>query len=96
MANEVELPFEHVIVKKLASTHNNVPKICQGYLHSNPIKLGQGLMVGGDLGMHSTAVLEIELLEDGGIKCTTRNSTYVIYNSEDFHKSNKITPSDLY
>lgn len=93
LADSVELPYDTVIVEKLQSNHNNVPRICQGSLSTNPIRIGHGLHVSGDLGITTTPIKEIEMLDDGGVKCVTRNSTYVIYNRETYTK--KVTISDI-
>ena len=93
LAAEFELPYTEVVIKKLESNHNNVPRICQGQLYYPTIKVGESFHVAGDMGITTTPVTEIELLEDGGVQFKTRNSTYVIYNRADFKE--KITFSDM-
>jgi len=93
LANEVELPYDSVIVKKLQSNHSNVPRICQGMLSTNPIRVGHGLHVSGDLGVTTTPIVEIEMLDDGGVQIKTRNSTYIVYDRNNFNE--KVTLSDM-
>lgn len=94
LAQSIELPDGVYVAKKLESSHNNIPKICQGNLLSNPLEIGKQLFLVGDLGLTTTAIKEIEILKDNGIQIKTKNSTYVLYPLEEF--KDKITVSDLY
>lgn len=96
LANEIELPEgTRVLVRKLSSSHNNIPSACMGVLYTNPIKVGQSMHVAGDLGLTTTAIQEIELLDDGGIQCKTLNSTYVVYDEDKVPEGKKPRFGDL-
>jgi hypothetical protein len=96
LANEVELPSGvRVVVRKQSSSHHNVPSACMGVLTTNPIRVGEGLHVAGDLGLTTTTIQEIELLEDGGIQIKTRNSTYIIYDQDNMPENKKPRLGDL-
>lgn len=87
-ADSITLPAGKYKATKLASTHNNVDRVCRGYLSPGwgakekdevEIKVGKAFgLSGGDYeGLRTTEIKEIELYPSH-IIIHTQNSTYKI------------------